>query len=582
MFFSAFRIYANRCMLAERFPLSGASFETQEHVVQCPHLSPAMRIDECEHVSRSIPFLMLTVFVAGMSTLGLEMAASRLLDPFFGNSIVIWANLIGLVLIYLAVGYWLGGRWADRDPRDSTLYQIIGWAAFAIGVIPFISTPILRWSVVGFANFNAGILLGSFLGVLILFVAPMTLLGCVSPFAIRLAIRDVDRSGKIAGTIYAVSTIGSILGTFLPVLFLIPNIGTRRTFLFFSIALLVLSIVGLWRSSRSRAYLFVGLFLLVVIAGVLGTGGSIRTDEHTVFETESTYNYIRVIEREGEYWLRLNDGVGVHSVYDPETELTYGIWDYFLMAPYFNAPPHVAEDVDSLLLIGLAAGTVSRQYSAVYGDIPIDGIEIDPEIIEVGRQWFAMDQPNLNAVAADGRYFLANSDRFYDVIGVDAYRPPYIPFHLTTVEFFESAAAHLTTDGVIVVNVARTETDYSLVDALASTMKVVFPSVYVLDEPGFGAFTGNSLVVGTMLPTEPDNLLENISLMDNPLLRDVATRTMAAHLWEVVCVSGDAWRMANEVTTFSPVSSCAQPLTDDRAPIEQIVHRLILHYITGS
>jgi predicted membrane-bound spermidine synthase len=174
-------------------------------------------------------FLLLTVFVAGMTTLGVELSASRLLDPFFGNSIVIWANLIGLVLIYLAVGYWVGGRWADRDPRESTLYQITAWAAFAVGVIPFISVPILRWSVQGFADYNAGILVGSLLGVLVLFSVPMTLLGCVSPFAIRLAMREVEHSGNVAGSVYALSTVGSILGTFLPVLLLIPNIGTRRT-----------------------------------------------------------------------------------------------------------------------------------------------------------------------------------------------------------------------------------------------------------------------------------------------------------------------------------------------------------------
>ena len=118
-------------------------------------------------------YLLLTVFVAGLTSLGVELSASRLLDPFFGNSIIIWANLIGLVLIYLSAGYWVGGRWADQDPRESTLYQITAWAAFAVGVIPFVATPILRWSVVGFVGYNAGILIGSLLGVLILFSVPM-------------------------------------------------------------------------------------------------------------------------------------------------------------------------------------------------------------------------------------------------------------------------------------------------------------------------------------------------------------------------------------------------------------------------
>ena len=526
-------------------------------------------------------FLMLTVFVAGMTTLGVELSASRLLDPFFGNSIVIWANLIGLVLIYLAVGYWVGGRWADRDPRESTLYQITAWAAFAVGVIPFISVPILRWSVQGFADYNAGILVGSLLGVLVLFSVPMTLLGCVSPFAIRLAMREVEHSGHVAGSVYALSTVGSILGTFLPVLLLIPNIGTRRTFLFFSLLLLVISLVGLLRRSPRLGLIYCWMVVVILALGLFWSAGPIRADENTVFETESQYNYIRVVQHGDDYWLRLNDGVGIHSVYNPDHVLTYGIWDYFLMAPYFNPPPHTADRVDSLLLIGLAAGTASRQYTAVYGDIPIDGVEIDPRIIAVGRQWFDMNQPNLNAVAADGRYYLETVDRRYDVIAIDAYRPPYIPFHLTTVEFFSAVPDHLTEEGVVVVNAARTETDYSLVNALASTMKAVFPSVHVLDEPGFGEFTGNSLVVGTMQPTQATNLAANAVTLEDPLLRDVAGRSLQANLWEVRCAGDETWLPAGESTATVPVEACVAPFTDDRAPVEQVVHRLILRYVLG-
>ncbi len=200
-------------------------------------------------------YLLLTVLVSGMTSMGVEMAASRLLDPYFGNSILIWANLIGLVLIYLTAGYYIGGRWADRDPRPSTLYQITAWAAFFVGVIPFVSSPILRWSMAGFANYSVGILAGSFLGVLILFCLPVTLLGCVSPFSIRLALTDIRQGGNIAGKIYAISTLGSILGTFLPVLLLIPQIGTRRTFLCLSAALLLVSLGGLAQESRRRSAL---------------------------------------------------------------------------------------------------------------------------------------------------------------------------------------------------------------------------------------------------------------------------------------------------------------------------------------
>jgi predicted membrane-bound spermidine synthase len=188
-------------------------------------------------------YLFLTVFISGMTVLGVELSASRLLAPFFGNSLIIWANLIGLILIYLSLGYWLGGRWADRDPRGTTFFQIIAWGAFLVGLIPSVSRPILNWSQQGFATLTAGIMIGSLLGVLILFSVPMILLAMASPFAIRLAVTHVEGSGKIAGSIYALSTLGSILGTFLPVLVLIPNIGTRHTFLLFSAVLLTIAIV---------------------------------------------------------------------------------------------------------------------------------------------------------------------------------------------------------------------------------------------------------------------------------------------------------------------------------------------------
>jgi len=526
--------------------------------------------------------LLLTVFVAGMTSLGVELSASRLLDPFFGNSIIIWANLIGLVLIYLSVGYWVGGRWADHDPRESTLYQITAWAAFAVGVIPFVSAPILRWSVQGFANYNAGILVGSLLGVLVLFSVPMTLLGCVSPFAIRLAVRDVAHSGNVAGSVYALSTLGSILGTFLPVLVLIPTVGTRRTFLFLSLILLFISLGGLLRHSWRRGLAYLWMVLVIATLSLFWSAGPIRADENIVYETESRYNYIQVVKEGDDYWLRLNEGQGIHSVYNPHYVLVYGVWDYFLMAPYFNPPPFTADRVDSLLLIGSAAGTIPRQYTAVYGDIPIDGVEIDPRIIEVGRQWFAMNQPNLNVIAADGRYYMANVDKRYDVIGVDAYRPPYIPFHLTTVEFFTQVRDHLTNEGVVAINAGRTATDYALVNALASTMKAVFPSVYVLDTLDYGSPLGNSLVVGTVRPTRPDNLAANAALMQNPLLRDVAARSLSTRLWEVRCADGETWRPASPATTVIPIEACMSPFTDDKAPVEQVVHGLILRYLVNQ
>ncbi|MFC2037221.1 spermidine synthase, partial [Chloroflexota bacterium] len=397
--------------------------------------------------------LLVTVFVGGMTSLGVELAAARLLDPFFGNSLIIWAVLIGMILLYLTVGYYVGGRWADRKPYYHVLYQITAWAAWLIGLIPLVARPVLLWSMRGFAEYSGGILVGSLLGVVALFSIPVTLLGCVSPFAIRLSMEDaeVESSGNVAGGLYALSTVGSLVGTFLPVLVLIPNIGTRNTFLFFSFVLMAVSLIGLFTTLKARALPYLLMPIVLILLLILLPGGIIKPAEYgeLLYETESAYNYIQVVQYGNEVGLKLNEGQGVHSVYNPDLMLTGGVWDYFMVAPYFNNPPFTADQVGSLALIGSAAGTVSKQYSAIYGPIPIDGAEIDPEIIRVGREYFDMNEPNLNAVAQDGRYFLTNSSRTYDVIAIDAYRPPYIPFHLTTREFFALVREHLTENGVV-------------------------------------------------------------------------------------------------------------------------------------
>src|SRR6266700_2859257 len=189
--------------------------------------------------------LIVLVFVAGACSLAVELSASRLLAPYFGTSLFVWANLIGLILLYLTIGYYLGGRLADRYPRPTVLYLLTTSAAFLIGLIPFISRPILGWSLSSFASYSISVFYGSLVSVILLFAIPMILLGCVSPFALRLTIERVGKSGRTAGQLYAISTAGSILGTFLPVLWLIPTIGTYRTFFVFAVSLLLISIIGL-------------------------------------------------------------------------------------------------------------------------------------------------------------------------------------------------------------------------------------------------------------------------------------------------------------------------------------------------
>ena len=504
---------------------------------------------------RQDTYLYVTAFAGGMVSLAVELAASSLLRPHFGTANLVWAAIIGLILLYLTAGYFLGGRWADRSPFPATLYQVVAWAAFLVGLVPFAAHPVLSLASPGFTSFNVAMLGGSFVAVLVLFSVPVTLLGCISPFIIRLAMEDVERAGRTAGRVYAISTAGSFVGTFLPDLLLVPTIGTRNTFVLLSLLLLIVALVGLARSRPRRLPLYLWMPVAILLLALLLRGQPVKAAGRAIYETESGYNYIQVIERDdGCRDLLLNEGQGIHSVYCPHELRTPGPWDYFLVAPFFNPPPYTPDRVEGVALVGLAAGTMARQYTAVYGPLPIDGVEIDPQIVRVGREYFAMNQPNLNVVVADGRYFLAHSGRRYTVVGVDAYRLPYIPPHLTTVEFFRQVRDHLTADGVVAINVGHTPDDYRLVEAMLATLLQVFPSAHVIDVPN----SFNAIVVATVQPSQPANLQANLPGLEGDAFLYPTALQAAANL--------------------RPTQPGDVIFTDDRAAIELMTNALILRF----
>ena len=494
-------------------------------------------------------------FTGGLASLGIEFAAARLLAPFFGQSLFIWGTLIGLILIYLTIGYYAGGRLADRRPDARLLFQLTAAAALLTGAIPIASRPILSLAQTGFAQVSVGLVLGSLISVIVLFAAPVILLGMVSPFVIRLRIRQLETAGNAAGAVYALSTLGSILGTFLPVFWLIPTYGTRPTIFVLAFLLGAISTAGLYEPGRRRLYL---LIPAVIAALALLSGGAIRAAAYgtRVYETESAYNYIQVIRTGSETQLLLDEGSAVHSIYDPTTLYTHGYWDDVLLAPYFGSgrvPSRVA-------LVGLAGGTVARQFTAIDGPIPIDGVEIDPKIVEVGRRYFDMTEPNLHVTVADGRYWMATQAGRYDVILVDAYRQPYIPFYLTTREFFESAKAHMAPDGVLAINVGRTSTDTSLVDALSGTLNAVFTNVFVIESNR--RFT-NSVIYATSSPATVDQFIARAQAETNPKLQPIVAEALQ---------TGDVRQVRPNGIVF----------TDDLAPVERLIDDIILSYIRTS
>jgi predicted membrane-bound spermidine synthase len=505
-------------------------------------------------------YLYFAVFASGMTTLAIEITASRLLGSVFGTSNLVWAAIIGLILIYLAIGYFIGGWLADRFPSYKAMYTLLAWGAFTAGLVPLVARPVLRLAAGAFDQLQVGILFGSFAAVLILFTIPVTLLGMISPFAIRLAITDPLQAGRVSGRIYAISTLGSFIGTFLPVLVFIPLIGTTLTFLVFSGFLLLVALAGLWLSTGWRAAATLAWMpLVLVVLVLLIVRQPIKSTAGQIYETESAYNYIQVLNVDGYHMLRLNEGQGIHSIWHP-TQLDFqGPWEQFLAAPFFNPMPFGPESVKRVAIIGLAGGTLARQATAVFGPIPIDGFEIDPKIIEVGRKYFDMNEPNLNAIPQDGRWGLEHSPYKYTIIGVDAYRPPYIPWHLTTKEFFQVVRDHLAENGAMVINVGRAPNDRRLIDGLVGTIRTVFPSVYVMDLPN----TFNSIIYATAQSTDIQNLYDNYLYLKtrpniHPLLLDSIQRVVA-----------NQQPLPNNPTVF----------TDDRAPIEWITNNMVLNFV---
>jgi spermidine synthase len=507
--------------------------------------------------------LSFTVFVSGMTTLAIELSASRLLGSVFGTSNLVWASIIGLILIYLTLGYFLGGHVSDRYPTEKHFYTIIAWGAFFSGIVPFISKPVLRLAADAFDSLQIGVLLGSFTAVMVLLIIPVTLLGMVSPYAIRLSIKDSRIAGKVSGRIYAISTLGSFLGTFLPVLVTIPLIGTTLTFLTFGSILLITAFIGLGKSTGWKsAVRYLWLFLVLIILGILWGNGVIKKSEGQVYEKESSYNYIQVLEIDGYTYLRLNEGQGIHSIYHPNQIAFNGAWMQVLAAPFFNKYPFNVEDVESVAIIGLAGGTIARQATEVFGPIPISGFEIDPEIIRVGEEYFGMTMSNLTPLAEDGRWGLEHSNQLFSMICIDAYRPPYIPWHLTTKEFFQIVFDHLTNDGVVTVNVGRSPGDRRLIDDLTLTMNSIFPSVYIMDVPD----TFNSIIYATIQPTSLTNIYQNyLELSESGKLSSILDSAIT-----------------RTINNIQPLPRTGVVFTDDLAPVEWITNRMVLSYVLTS
>ena len=505
-----------------------------------------------------VVYLRFLVFWSGFITLAAELSASRLIAPYFGTSLVVWSCLIGLILVSLAAGYALGGRIADKYGSLSGLLNLAAAGAVLIMLTPFFSRIILHKALIYFIQYKFALLIGSFISVLLFMSLPMILMGTITPYAIRLLTTDVQHAGKVAGNLIAISTLGGFIGSFLPTLVLIPAWGTSWTFTFLGLSLLFVVIMGFLLIKRILA---AGV-LVILGLGMLGWNyvhrpSQIKPGDGVLFEKESSYHYVRVVEDlAGWRTLTLNEGVVAHSKFHPNLYFTGGEWDYMALAPLFRpAPGFSRTHLQRWALIGAGAGTLPRLLKRIYPAVQIIGIELDPVILEAGRKHFELNDSGMQTLVQDGRAWLNTTTNTYDIIAVDAYRQPYVPFELTTLEFFRKVKAQLYPHGVVAINIGHTERDHRLLDAISATMGEVFDLVFHI-----GMSHGkNTVAIGTQGIVSLQDVQANSLAVNHSVLRLIVRRAL-------------------------PFTKPANPrqgmvLTDDHAPVERMIDLMVAREI---
>ena len=490
---------------------------------------------------RSFLYIYVLCFFSGMCIMAIELCASRLVAPFFGTSSFVWTNIIGVIMIALAVGYVLGGKLADRKPRLDILLKLLLAACAFLVLLPFVVFTVVRWLSALIGNLDSSfsfIFLGSLSAIALLFSPPIVILGMTSPFLIRI-VAQADRVGVSAGRIFGISTIGSVLGTFLPVLVLIPAIGTAKTIMIFSAALFVVTAVGF--SGKTSA-----LLSLAVLVPLLFPVPEARQTPGKIYSTESAYQYIEVFDRGSYRFLVYNDAAGFQTVANKRSPLTGRnyYYDYYSLLPFiFEGKPRNA------LIIGLGGGIIANQFRYFHPQIVVDGVEIDPKVIQIARKYFAL-RPDVDVFNQDGRIFVTLSKRKYDLVIIDAYtRQIYIPFHLTTVEFFTELKARLSQQGMVAMNVSAPRVDSPLLQSIMNTLRLVFRHVYL--------FT---------IPMSSDNI---VLVSDRRVNFGLLGRAAGTELEGIAKLSQPLFRESESNGRY-------EPLTDDRAPIERMVDWEIL------
>ena len=486
------------------------------------------------------------VFVSGVTSMGLEILAGRILAPEFGSSIYTWGGIIGVFLAALSLGYHRGGKRAAEHASHGRLVAVfLATGLYVAGVVLFGDLIVQSTSVLP--------LPGRFVSlpaITILFGPPTYLLGYVSPYAAELAGGDV---GATAGRVYALGTVGSIVGAFATTYVLVPTLSVPQIGLVLGLSAVVAAAAVAAPEFDDGSGLRVGgvAAALVVAAAVGGVGPGLAGD--TVYGTQTAYQELRVVDRGDTRTLYL-DGQP-HSAMDRD-DPTRHVFDY---TRYFHAPLLFTDEaeVDRVLFVGGGGFTGPRIFHETYPNATVDVVELDPAVIDAADRYFGIpDSPRMNVHRGDGRQYLEETDRTYDVIVLDAYRKDDVPFQLTTVEFMQRAAERLDDDGVLVANLisAPSGPASEFYRAEFKTMQRVFPRVY-----GFPTAGGPVVQNVEIVATKQDALVTEAELQARNDRRDIGV-DLSDEL--------DSYRR-DEPTDDVPV------LRDDRAPVDALLDGMV-------
>lgn len=490
-------------------------------------------------------YLYFFVFVTGAAVMAIEIAASRLLAPFFGNSMFVWAIIITIIMIGLALGYWQGGKFADKFPTRHGLFITALLAGILTSIIPLVTQLLFKLVEKGIFNTPINTVMVTFFASCVIFLPAVILFGFISPYTTRVIIDKISHTGHVAGNIYAFSTFGSIIGVLVTTFLLIPFLGTRETILLFSFLVILVSTIGV---GRWQYY----LLLLLPIMFYLFHQNSIKNNANIVFQKDTLYQYVQVVENGAKKYLLFDEGGGYQSIYDSEKNLSGSYYDYFVYLPDL-----VAKNKQNVAILGFGGGVMAKElklYKNNY-DLTIDGVEIDPEVKNIAQKYFNVSSDEANIVVDDGRRYLNSTDKKYDFIIIDAYsRELYIPFHLATYEFFQLAKSRLATGGIMAMNVNAISEKSPILISITKTVAESFRNVYVNNQQG----SANFLVFAS----------------DQPIDFSRAKFTSTYPI-ELQTVKDELVSNTKKVGAIDPK---ALVLTDNRAPLEYLTDHLFFEY----